>query len=85
MKNFEYTIKDEHGIHARPATIIFKEAKKFNSKIMVGKGDKELEFKGLMSIMSLGVKQGETVKFSFEGDDEEEACNAIFDLIKANL
>lgn len=44
MKRFDYVIKDEVGIHARPAGLLVKEAKKFESKIVlakVGKGDGE--------------------------------------------
>ena len=37
MKNFEYTIKDELGIHARPAGMLVKEAKKYQSKITITK------------------------------------------------
>lgn len=41
MKNFEYTIKDELGIHARPAGMLVKEAKKYQSKITITKTEKQ--------------------------------------------
>lgn len=40
MKEFTYTIKDEQGIHARPASILAKEAKKYESSITISKGEK---------------------------------------------
>ena len=40
MKSFEYTVKDELGIHARPAGLLVKEAKKFQSECTITKGDK---------------------------------------------
>lgn len=51
MKTFEYTIKDELGIHARPAGILVKEAKNYESKIKITKGQKTAEATRLMAIM----------------------------------
>ena len=44
MKTFDYTVKDELGIHARPAGLLVKEAKNFTSKITIKKGEKEVDF-----------------------------------------
>lgn len=43
MKSFDYTITDEAGIHARPAGLLVKEAKKYQSKIVVKMGSKAAE------------------------------------------
>ena len=72
MVSFDYTIKDVHGIHARPATDLFKMTKQYGSVVKVKKGEKEVPFKGVMGIMALGAKQGDTVTFSFDGPDEAE-------------
>ena len=64
MKNFEYTIKDELGIHARPAGMLVKEAKKYQSKITITKEGKTAEASKLMAVMSLGVKCGQTVQIA---------------------
>ena len=85
MTSFEYTIKDVHGIHARPATDLFKLTKTFQSVVKVAKGDKEVPFKGVMGVMSLGAKQGDTVKFSFDGPDEEAEMAAVKEFVEANL
>ena len=69
MKNFEYTIKDELGIHARPAGMLVKEAKKYQSKITITKEGKTAEASKLMAVMSLGVKCGQTVQIVVEGPD----------------
>mgnify|MGYP000493195568 CR=1 FL=1 len=61
MKSFEYTIKDELGIHARPAGMLVKEAKKFASECTITKDGKTKKLTQLMMLMSLGVKQGDTV------------------------
>ena len=66
MKNFEYTIKDELGIHARPAGMLVKEAKKYQSKITITKEGKSAEASKLMAVMSLVVKCGQTVQIAVE-------------------
>ena len=85
MKNFEYTIKDELGIHARPAGMLVKEAKKYQSKITITKEGKIVEASKLMAVMSLGVKCGQTVQVAVEGPDEEEAAAGIQAFFEANL
>ena len=73
MKSFDNTITDEIGIHARPAGILAKKAKEYASRITITKGGKPAEAQKLMAVMSLGVKKGETVTVSAEGEDEEKA------------
>ena len=55
MKTFEYTIKDELGIHARPAGMLVKEAKNFASECTITKDGKTKKLTQLMMLMSLGV------------------------------
>ena len=85
MKEFSYVIKDEIGIHARPAGLLAKEAKKYKSTILLSKGDKEAEATKLMSIMGLGVKCKETVKITVVGPDEYEACEDMKLFFEENL
>ena len=85
MKNFEYTIKDELGIHARPAGMLVKEAKKYQSKITITKDGKTAEASKLMAVMSLGVKCGQTVKIAVDGPDEEAAAAGIQAFFEGNL
>lgn len=85
MKTFSYVIKDEVGIHARPAGMLVKEAKKFESTITITKEGKSAEAKKLMALMSLGVKCGERVEIKVEGQDEEQALEAMKTFFDANL
>lgn len=85
MKSFEYKIKDELGIHARPAGMLAKIAKKFRSEILIESGNKKLDARKLMLLMSLGIKCGETIKITISGEDEEEACAELTDFITKNL
>lgn len=85
MKTFEYTIKDELGIHARPAGMLAKTAKDFESVITIEKDGKSVSAQKLMMLMGLGVKHGDTVKITVEGADEEAAAKAIEDFLQKNL
>lgn len=85
MRNFQYVIKDEVGIHARPAGLLVKEAKKYESKITLTKDGKSAEATKLMAVMGLGIKCGQTVDVSVEGADEEIACEAVKTFFEANL
>ncbi len=85
MMKFDYIIKDELGIHARPAGLIVKEATKFGSSITIQKGDKSVDAKRLFALMSLGAKKAESISLTFEGEDEAAAYEAIKVLLEANL
>lgn len=85
MKSFEYTITDEVGIHARPAGLLVKEAKQYDSVIKISKDGKSAEAKKLMALMGLGVKKGETVTVTVEGGDEEAAAAKMEEFFKNNL
>lgn len=85
MKSFRYTITDEVGIHARPAGLLVKEAKKYTSKITVSVGERKAEATKLMALMALGVKCGQTIDVCAEGQDEEEAIRAMTNFFEQNL
>ena len=77
MKQFTFTIKEPLGIHARPAGMLTKEAKKYASTITLTKGDKEVNVLKLMALMGLGVKCGDTVTVTIDGEDEETCAPMI--------
>ena len=85
MKSFNYVVTDEVGIHARPAGILVKECKKYESKISVVKDGKAAAATKLMALMGLGVKCGDEVEVQVEGPDEDTAYEAIKAFFEANL
>lgn len=85
MKEFSYVIKDEVGIHARPAGMLAKEAKKFSSKITIEANGKSADVTKLMAVMGLGIKKGTKVNIKAEGEDEEAAIASIEEFMKNNL
>ena len=85
MVSFNYVIKDEIGIHARPAGMLAKEAKSFESKITLAAKGKEADVTRLMAVMGMGIKCGDEVTVSAEGADEEKAIEALKQFFEANL
>lgn len=86
MKEFTYTVKDPLGIHARPAGMLAKVAKPFaDTVITITKGEKTVKATQLMMIMSLAVKNGDTVTVKAEGPAEEEAIAAAKKFFEENL
>lgn len=85
MKSFNYTITDEVGIHARPAGMLVKEAKNFESKITLEAKGKSVDLTKLMMLMSLGIKKGEEVTIKAEGTDEDAAIAKLEEFFKENL
>ena len=85
MKSFTYTVKDELGIHARPAGQIVTEVKKFSSTVTIEAEGKKANASKLIAIMTMGVKCGQTVTVTADGADEEEAISCMKQFFEANL
>ena len=73
------------GIHARPAGLLAKEAKKYESKIGIKKDGKAVEAARIMAVMGLGVKCGQTVEVEVSGVDEETAFEEMKNFFEQNL
>ena len=78
-------ITDEEGIQARAAGLLVKEAKKYESGIVLSKDGKKAEATKLMAVMGLGVKCGQTVTVEITGADEEAAYEGMKAFFSENL
>lgn len=88
MKEIEITVEHEAGLHLRPAAVFVQTAAKFESDVQVRKNQPDANFKNAKSpleVMMLGVNQGDTITLRAEGDDEEEALDALQALIENNF
>ena len=85
MKEFQYTIKDACGIHARPAGLLVKTVKGFASTATLEKDGKSCDMRKLMALMGMGVKQGDEVTVQVEGPDEDAAFEALEKFFQENL
>ena len=85
MKQFSYTINDPIGLHARPATMLAKEAKNFEAEIVLSANGKKANAKAMILIMSMAVKQGTEVLVTAEGSDEVAAIKQMKEFFSQNL
>ena len=86
MKQFEYSVKDPLGIHARPAGMLVKEAKAFaDTVVTITKNGTTVKAMQLMKLMSLGVKNGDVVTVTADGASEDAAIAALKAFFEANL
>ncbi len=85
MKELTYVIRDEDGIHARPAGILVKKMQEFSSAVTIRNGSKSADGKKLFQVMKLGVKCGDSIGVEADGPDEEEAIAAAKAVLEENL
>ncbi len=73
----DITVTNRAGIHARPAAMIVQTASRFESKIMLGKDNEEINAKSIMGIITLGAGYDTVLKMRVDGPDEQEAADAL--------
>ena len=71
------TIQISNGLEARPGAMLVQVASQYESKIQVENGDRRVNAKSIMGMMTLGLNVGESVTISAEGADEEAAIAGI--------
>jgi len=74
-------IVNKVGIHARPAVLLVKTASEYDCEVALVKGEQAFNCKSMISVMTAGIEQHETVSVRTNGDGETEALAAIVDLI----
>lgn len=85
MTQFTHIIKDEIGMHARPAGMLAKTAKPFASKITVTAHGKTVDATKLMALMTLGAKCGDELVIAADGEDEANAIETLKDFVEKYL
>ncbi|MBO5945519.1 MAG: HPr family phosphocarrier protein [Clostridia bacterium] len=79
------TIKNNHGLHARPATFFIQKANSYKSSIWVEKEDCRVNAKSLLGVLSLGIVQGTEITIIADGADEAEAINGLVALVESEF
>jgi len=85
MVEFSYIIRDENGVHARPAGLLVRRVKELGLPVTVTKGEKNADASRLFALLGLGIKCGDTVIVRVEGDGEAEAASALEAFFEDNL
>ena len=85
MVSRNVTVKNSQGLHARPATFFIQKANAYKSSVWVEKGDRRVNAKSLLGVLSLGIVKGTSVNIIADGSDEEEAVDMLAELIDSGF
>ncbi len=80
MPEITFRIKNKVGLHARPASVFVREATKYKSTITVTCGDKTVNAKSILNVLTLGANQNAEITLHAEGEDADVALKAMSDL-----
>ena len=73
------------GLHARPASLFVKVAKKYNAEILVSCNEKQVNAKSILSVLSLGANKGSKIVIKAQGSDAQDALAELKDLVNSNF
>ena len=79
------TVNNQVGLHARPASFFIQKANEFRSSIWIEKDERRINAKSLLGVLSLGIIKGMSMDIAADGPDEQEAVEALEELINTNF
>ena len=85
MYTQEVTVKNEVGLHARPATYFIQKANEFKCGIWVEKDERRVNAKSLLGVLSLGIVGGAAINIIADGADEQAAVDALVELVESGF
>ena len=85
MQELDLLIQNPTGLHARPAKIFVNTAKQFKADVRVFHGEKKANAKSLISMLTLGVERGSQIRIVVDGEDEQDALEALHAIVAAGL
>lgn len=81
----EVEVKNQAGLHARPATFFIQKANEFKSLILIEKGERRVNAKSLLGVLSLGIEVNDKIKILADGPDDEAAVNSLVELVDSGF
>ncbi len=85
MFSKEIVVRCESGLHNRQATYFVQKANEYDSAIWLESGNRKMNAKSLLGIMSLGIVTGSMITLSADGADAEEAVKALELLLQRDV
>jgi phosphotransferase system HPr (HPr) family protein len=85
MPEINLIVTNEVGLHARPASVFVQTAAKFSSEIEVSYGEKTVNAKSILAVLTLGAHKDAEIVVKAEGDDAEDALKALEELVLSNF
>ncbi len=81
----DVTVKNQVGLHARPATYFIQKANEFKASIWIERGDRRVNAKSLLGVLSLGITGNTDIKILADGSDEKTAVDELVALIETGF
>ena len=81
----DVVVKNQIGLHARPATFFIQKANEFKSSIWVEKEERRVNGKSLLGVLSLGIIGGTSIRIIAHGADEESAVSSLVSLVDSEF
>ena len=85
MKEITVTVRNETGLHSRPADLFVRTAKLYSSTISVYKDEKRADAKNIIKVILLNVSQGQEIRLIAEGEDAGDALHDLERLITSDF
>ena len=85
MVNREVTIMNDEGIQAQAASLLVRAARRFSSRISIERGNRVVNAKSMMGVLSMGATKGEKLVLTFEGEDERQAADTLVRFIESGF
>ena len=85
MQQFEHTVKTPGGIHARTTGLLVNIANAHQRRVLILRGSAKADLKRPIELLSLSVRQNETITVQVEGPDEEACCAALAAYMKDSV
>lgn len=85
MTERRLTIVNKLGLHARAASKLVNCASAFQAEVWLRRGDREVNGKSIMGVLTLAAGQGTELEIRCEGKDEDAAMNAVAQLIESRF
>lgn len=85
MINKDVFVRCESGLHNRQATYFVQKANEFNCNVWLESGNRKINAKSLLGIMSLGIVTGATITLAADGADEQNAIKALENLLQQDV
>lgn len=84
MISFDYIIKDEMGLHARPVGALAKAAAAYRTtNFTISHNGKSVDGKRMFAVLGLQVNKGETISITIDGEEEQELADKIHSILQS--
>jgi len=82
MYQKDVVVKNANGLHARPASLFVHKASKFKSDINLQIGDRNINVKSILALLSAGIRCNSKITISAVGEDEKQAVEELINFIE---